>query len=127
MNESDVNVPFVDRGKSMLEQLLRIAQTRLEMLSVEIQREKLELARTFKLAAAIAVCSWLAGFALILWIALSLPPDSRSMMLGGLFVAFLAATVVSAIALKRRAQREPIFSRLIEQLKQDRASLGPEA
>jgi uncharacterized membrane protein YqjE len=126
MNEQDVNSPFIERGKSMLEQVLRIAQTRLEMLSVEVQREKLELARIFKLAAAVAVCAWLAGFALILWVALSLPPDVRSIMLGGLFIVLLAATIVCALALKRKAQREPIFSRVIEQLKQDRASLGTE-
>jgi uncharacterized membrane protein YqjE len=126
MNEQDMNVPFLERGKSMLEQVLRIGQTRLEMLSVEIQREKLELARIFKLAAIAAISAWLAGFALILWVALSLPPDTRSKVLGGLFIVLFAAAVVSAIALKRKAQREPIFTRVIEQLKQDRASLGSE-
>lgn len=123
---SDAGAPFVDRGKSLLEQLLRIAQTRLEMLSVEIQREKLELTRTFRLVIAAAVCGWLAGFALILWAALSLPPDMRFMVLGGLFIVLLAAGIVCAIALKRRARREPIFSRLIQQLQLDRVSLGPE-
>jgi uncharacterized membrane protein YqjE len=124
---NDTASPLLDRGKSMLEQLLRIGQTRLEMLSVEIQREKLELARIFRLAAAVAVCAWLAGFALILWVALSLPPDLRSKLLGGLTIVLAVAAIASAIALKRRAHREPIFSRLIEQLKQDRASLGPQS
>jgi uncharacterized membrane protein YqjE len=124
--DEDMSAPLLDRGKGMLEQLLRIGQTRLEMLSVEIQREKLELARLVKLAAATAVCAWLAGLALILWIALSLPPDLRSKMLAGLFIVLAAAAIACAVALKRRARREPIFSRVIEQLRQDRASLGPQ-
>src|SRR5689334_413473 len=115
----DPSAPLLDRGKSMLEQLLRMGQTRLEMLSVEIQREKLELGRMFRLAAIAAVSAWLAGFALILWVALSLPPDPRSKVLGGLFIVLLAAAIVSIVALKRRVQREPIFSRVIQQLKQD--------
>ncbi len=122
----DVNQPFIDKGKSLLEQLLGIAQTRLEMLSVEIQREKLELAHTFRLVIAFAVCAWLAGFSLILWIALVLPAHQRSLLLGGLFVALLAASIVTFFALRRRAGRRAIFSRLVEQLQLDRTSLGPE-
>jgi uncharacterized membrane protein YqjE len=121
-----IGAPLIDRGKSMLDQLLRIAQTRLEMLSLEIQREKLELSRSIRLAIAIAVCAWLAGFSLILWVALVLPPDMRSMLLAGLFVVLAAASLGCWIALHRRASRQPIFSRLIDQLHLDRASLGPE-
>lgn len=122
----ELGQPLIDRGKSLLDQLLRIAQTRLEMLSVEVQREKLELARTIRLAIAVAVCAWLAGFSLILWVALTLPPDLRSKLLGGLFVVLLAASIGCWIALRRRGARQPIFTRLIEQLQLDRASLGPE-
>lgn len=125
MSNDDVSASLVDRGKSLLEQLLRIAQTRLEMLSVEIQREKLELARTLRLVLVAAICAWLAGFALILWVALAVPPELRSKLLGGLFILLLAASLASGIALKRRAQREPLFSRLIQQLGMDRTSLGP--
>ncbi len=122
----ELGQPLIDRGKSLLDQLLRIAQTRLEMLSVEVQREKLELARTVRLAIAVAVCAWLAGFSLILWVALTLPPDLRSKLLGGLFVVLLAASIGCWIALRRRGGRQPIFTRLIEQLQLDRASLGSE-
>jgi uncharacterized membrane protein YqjE len=122
----EVSQPILDRGRSMLEQLLRMAQTRLEMLSVEIQREKLELTRTFRLVVALAVCGWLAGFSLILWIALALPPEWRSRLLGGLFVVLLAVSIACGIALRRRAGRKAIFSRVIEQLELDRASLRPQ-
>lgn len=123
----DVSQPFIDRGKSLLDQLLRIAQTRLEMLSVEIQREKLELSRIIRLAIAVAVCGWLAGFSLILWVALALPPDLRSKLLGGLFIVLLGASLGCWIALRRRSGRQPIFRRVIEQLQLDRASLGPDS
>jgi hypothetical protein len=43
--------PLVHRGKSLLEQLLRIAQTRLELLSAEVHQEKLALLYQGRLAA----------------------------------------------------------------------------
>lgn len=116
--------PFLDRGKSMLDQLLSLAQTRLELLSVEIQREKLALAREIKLMIVTAVCAWLAGMALILWAALALPADLRSKFLGGLFIVLLAGSIAGWIMLRRRAVREPLFGRLIQQLRLDRATLG---
>ena len=122
----ELGAPLIDRGKSMLDQLLRIAQTRLEMLSLEIQREKIEITRSMRLAIAIAVCAWLSGFSLILWVALVLPRDLRSILLGGLCLALAAVSVGCWIVLRRRGARQPLFSRLIEQLQLDRASLGPE-
>lgn len=124
--ENDVSQPLIDRGKSMLDQLLRMTQTRLEMLSLEIQREKLEIERSLRLAAAVLVCAWLAGFSLILWIALALPREMRSWLLGGLFIALLAASIVCWLLLRRRGNRQRMFSRVIEQLQLDRASLGSE-
>ena len=124
--ESDVSQPLIDRGKSMLDQLLRITQTRLEMLSLEIQREKLEIGRSLWLAAAVVGCAWLSGFSLILWVALALPRDMRSWLLGGIFVVLLAASIVCWLVLRRRGNRQRIFSRVIEQLQLDRASLGSE-
>jgi uncharacterized membrane protein YqjE len=123
-SNDDMSPPFLDRGKSMLDQLMSFAQTRLELLSVEIQREKLALAQQLKLMIAAAVCGWLAGLALILWVALSLPPDLRSKFLAGLFIVLLAGSIVSVVMLRRRAVREPIFSRVIQQLRLDRAALG---
>jgi len=124
MIETDMSIPLVDRGRSMVEQLLRMAQTRLEMLALEIEREKLALAYSFKLALITALCAWLAGFAAILWAALVLPPDVRSKVLAGLFIVFAAAAGLSALALKKRARRDTLFSRAIAQLNLDRASLG---
>jgi uncharacterized membrane protein YqjE len=113
------------RGKSLIEQVLRMAQTRLELLSVELQEEKVALAREVRLAAMIGVCALLAGLTLVLWVALAFPPDARFVLLGVLFGLLSAGAVVSWIILKRTANaRGPLFKHVIDQLRMDRASLA---
>lgn len=123
---NDTGEPMVGRGKSFLEQILRIAQTRLEMLSTELQQEKLSLTRQLRLAVIAALSGGLAGLTLLMWIALAMPPDVRFVALGVLFFVLLIATIASAVLLRRRARRDPLFSRLIHQLRLDRASLSQE-
>jgi uncharacterized membrane protein YqjE len=116
--------PLIGRGKSLLDQVLRLAQTRLELLSVEIQREKVIVVRQIWLAAAGIVCAWLAGFTAILWAALTLPPRERSILLGVIVAALVIGALASWLALRKRRRREPLFSRAIQQLQLDRDSLG---
>ncbi len=116
--------PFVARGRSLLGELLRMAQTRLEMLALELEQEKLRVARALRLAAVTAVCAWLAGFTLVLWVALALRPSVRFIALGALFALFALGGLASWIALRRALTRDSPFSRLIGQLRLDRASLG---
>ncbi len=118
--------PLVARGRSLLGELLRIAQTRLEMLAMELEQEKLRIARALRLAIITAVCAWLAGFTLVLWVALALGPRARFIVLGALFALFVLAALASWIVLRRSLGRDPPFSRLIDQLRLDRASLGHE-
>ncbi len=118
--------PLITRGRSLLGELLRIAQTRLEMLAIELEQEKLRITRALRLAVITAVCAWLAGFTLVLWVALALPPQARLIVLGALFVLFALAALASWIVLRRALGRDPPFSRLIAQLRLDRASLGHE-
>lgn len=118
--------PLIARGRSLLGELLRMTQTRLEMLAIEIEQEKLRITRALRLAAVTAICSWLAGFTLVLWVALSLRPPVRFIVLGALFVFFVLAGLTSWIFLRRSLNRNPPFSRLIGQLRLDRASLGQE-
>ena len=118
--------PIIARGKSLLDQLLRIAQTRLEILSLEIERERLAITREVRLAAIAVVCGWLAGFTLVLWVALAFPPDIRFIALGVLFGLFVVGAVASWLTLRRSLRRAALFTRVIEQLRLDRASLGHE-
>jgi uncharacterized membrane protein YqjE len=124
---NDFEQPFVGRGKSMLDQLLSMAQTRLEMLSTEIQQEKLALTMQLRLAVVAGVCALLAGLTLIVWIALAFPPETRLIILGALFGVLVLISVICMLVLRRRAQRPPFLARVIHQLRLDRASLGPES
>jgi uncharacterized membrane protein YqjE len=118
--------PIIGRGKSLLDQLLRITQTRLEMLALELEQERLNITRELRAAALCIISAWLAGFTLVLWVALAFPPDIRFIVLGVLFGVFALASVLAWIGLRRLARRDPIFSRVIAQLGLDRASLGTE-
>jgi uncharacterized membrane protein YqjE len=123
---NDTAPPLIARGKSLLDQILRMAQTRLELLAVEIQHEKLALGRQLQLATIAAILALLAGLTLIVWIALALPQEYRLIVLGALFVVLVAGAVGCVLALKRYSKREPVFNRVINQLRMDRASLHQE-
>jgi uncharacterized membrane protein YqjE len=116
--------PLIGRGKSLLDQALRVVQTRLELLSVEIQREKVILVRQVWLAAAGALCAWLALFTAILWVALTLESRERSIVLGTIVGVTLLGALWSYLALRKRRRREPLFARAIQQVRLDRDSLG---
>jgi uncharacterized membrane protein YqjE len=116
--------PLIGRGKSLLDQVLRLAQTRLELLSVEIQREKMIVVRQIWLAAAVAIFAWLAAFTAILWAALTLPPRERSIVLGTIVAVLVIGALISWLALRKRRNREPLFTRAIQQLQLDRDALG---
>jgi uncharacterized membrane protein YqjE len=119
--------PLIGRGKMLLDQVLRIAQTRLELLSVEVQREKALIVRQLWLAVAGALCAWLAGFTIILWAALTLEARERTIFLLSLFGLLVLGSLASWLLLRRRAQREPLFTRAIHQFQLDRSSLGPDS
>jgi uncharacterized membrane protein YqjE len=116
--------PIIGRGKSLLDQLLRIAQTRLELLSAEVHHEKLALMRQWQLAVGAVMCICLAGVTLIVLLAIALPPSSRVAVLAVVLALFAGGAVGCVIALKMRAKRPPLFSRVIQQLRLDRSSLG---
>lgn len=122
----DAAQPVIGRVRSLLDQILKIAQTRLELLAVEIQQEKLALSKQLLLASLTAICALLAGLTLVVWIALAFPPETRLIVLGVLFVALVLGSIGCWYALKRHARRDPLFSRVIHQLHLDRASLSQE-
>ena len=116
--------PLVGRAKSILDQLLGIAQTRLELLSAEIQSEKLALTRQWQLAVGAVVLGCLAGVTLLMWLAITLPSHLRTPVFGGVFFALVGGVFGCALALRKRKRRPPLFSRVAHQLRLDRASLS---
>lgn len=121
---SDSTLNFATRTRQVLQQALAIGQTRLEMLGLEVEQERLALSREIKLAAITIVCAWLAGATLVLWIMVALPQMARVWLLGVLFGVFAITAGVSYLALRRAGQRERLFTRLAAQLQLDRISLG---
>jgi uncharacterized membrane protein YqjE len=121
---SDESQNLFTRGRAMLLEALRMVQTRLELAALEIEQEKLRITRDLKLAIFAAICLWLSGFSLVLWVALALEARARFILLGCLFFVFLIAALLFWIALRRSLRRDPPFTRLIGQLRLDRASLG---
>lgn len=118
--------PVVGRVRSLLDQLLRIVQTRVELLSAEIQSEKLALTRQWQLAVTAVVLTSLAGVTFIVWLALTVPPHQRTLVLGAMFFALIGGAVGCGVAMHRRHKRPPLFSRVAHQLRLDRASMTGE-
>ncbi len=121
---SEAPLSFAARSRTLLQQVLAMGQTRLEILGLAIEQERLALGREIKLTAICIVCAWLAGTTLVLWVVIALPQLARVWMLGVLFVVFTATAVVAGVGLKRASQRERLFTRLASQLQLDRISLG---
>jgi uncharacterized membrane protein YqjE len=115
--------PIVGRVRSLLDQLVGIVQTRVELLSAEIQSEKLALTRQWQLAAAATVLSLLAGITFIVWLGLTLPEHLRTTVMGIVFFVLVGGAVGCGIAMRRRQKRPALFSRVANQLRLDRASL----
>src|ERR1044071_5409251 len=106
---SDPAHPILGRGKSLLDQLLRIAQTRLELLSAELHHEKIALTHQWQFAVGVVMCTCLAGVTLIVLLAVAVPPHSRGLVLS-IVLALLAGGAVGCwLALRTRARRAPLF------------------
>ena len=121
---SDPPLSFAARSRALLLQMLALGQTRLEMLGLELEKERLALGREIRLAALCIVCAWLAGTTLVLWVVVALPQTARVWLLGALFLLFTVTAAIAWLVLKRAAQRERLFTRLATQLQLDRISLG---
>lgn len=116
--------PIIDEAIGLGSRLVRAAQTRFELLSVEIQREKTALVQQLTLAVATGVSASLAAFAAILWVALAFPPDTRFVVLGALVGLFLGVAIVCGVLLMRAARRRDLlFSRIADVLKRDADAL----
>ncbi|MBV6417839.1 MAG: hypothetical protein CMLOHMNK_02615 [Steroidobacteraceae bacterium] len=116
----------LEEALSLGAQGLRIAQTRLEILAVDLAREKATLARALALAVACGTSAALAVFAAILWAAPAMEPRTRFIVLGAL-AGVLAVVAIACAMLFRRGleRRERLFALLIDTLKRDSDALEP--
>lgn len=110
---------LAEHGRSLLRQLLSLCQTRLEMAGLAVEQEVNALGRELRLAAVCIISAWLAGTALLLWVAVMFPRQVGLWILAVLCVLFTVTSLLSWQVLKRVSVRERLFTRLTEQLRLD--------
>ncbi len=110
--------------RSRLDTLLGAAQTRLALLTVELQEEKLRLARLLFMTVLTALFLGFAAVFAVLWVTVALWDDHRLLALGlstGLFLVLgLAAASVAARTVAAGSQ---LFAASLAELDKDRDAL----
>ena len=122
------NHNLVGRVADLTGDVVRMVQTRLEMLSVELRQERNAIVLQLKLGMTSVIAAGVAGVSAVLWAALTLPPNERSAALGVLTFTFVAISVATMLAAQKHRQRQVrLFDSLIAQLRRDRSTLQDSA
>ena len=110
--------------RQRLDLLLQSAQTRLELLGLELQQEKLRLAR---LLLGTVLAALLLGFALVfalIWLTVALWDTHRQLGLGlATVIALLLGVGAAGIAARAWASGSELFSASLAELERDRRAL----
>ncbi|MBW8077775.1 MAG: phage holin family protein [Gallionella sp.] len=116
---------LMESVKRLAVTLSAIVSTRLELLSNELQEERLYLARVFFLSVSAAFCFGLAVLLLTVFIVVLFWDDHRLAALGSLSVFFLClgASVLVLLRGQKRAKSK-LFSTSLAELAKDREQLG---
>lgn len=114
-----------DAAQQVLASLLDIGRTRLELVTVELEQERIRIARLWILA---TVSLFLLFVGLVLgagWIVLLCEPQDRVLALGLLSLSFLLTAAVAAWYWRRLATgRPPLLSSTLDELRLDGAALN---
>lgn len=106
--------------------LLAIVQTRLELLSNEIEEERLRIRQMFLYGCVVLFCFGLAIMLLTVFIVVLFWDTYRLQVLGGLTALFFAAGLLVGNALRRLAREKPkLFATSIAELSDDLHRLTP--
>jgi uncharacterized membrane protein YqjE len=113
-----------DAASRVLTTLVDIGRGRLELIAVEIEEERLRLARLW----IVATCTPFLAFAGVVmlagWIVLLCEPANRLVALGALTAAFLAAALVAGWQWRRpSARKPPLLNATLAELHNDRTAL----
>ena len=111
--------------RRLVRTLLRVLQTRLEILSTEFAEERVNLTRLTLVALTVVFCLQTGLMLAIVFIVLAVSPQNRLMAIGvtalALLVGALAGVLWMRLWLKRRP---PLFATTVAELRKDRERLG---
>lgn len=106
--------------------LAAIVQTRIELLSVEVEDQVLRVWQLVLLAAAVLLFSGLALIFFSAWLVALFWETHPVAALGGLTIAYLCAAVFAAQVFRyRRRTRPKLFAASLAELARDREHLAP--
>lgn len=127
MPPSDRPPGILDSFRALGDTLLASAQERVELVSLELQEEKLRLVQTFLgISVAVFAVAMTLTFASLTLVFLFWE-SARLAVLGGLTLLYLGAAVAAVVSLRRYLARQPQpFAATIEELKADRACIPKE-
>lgn len=113
-----------DSLKTMMATLIAIVQTRVELLSTELEEERIRLTSMLVWGFVTLFCAALGVIFLTLLLVIALWDDHRLLAVGIPAGVFFTAALLSWLALSARARAKPkLFSASLAELKRDRAQL----
>jgi uncharacterized membrane protein YqjE len=112
-------------AQQVLADVIEIGRTRLELATVELEEERLRLARLW-LGATVTLFLLFVGVVLAAaWLVMWCPPEQRLLALGLLALGFLAAAGASAWRWQRMAAtRPPLLQATLAELRRDERGLS---
>lgn len=113
-------------AQQVLADVVEIGRTRLELATVELEEERLRLARLW-VGATVTLFLLFAGVVLAAaWIVMLCPPEQRVTALGVLAGAFLVAAGVAGWRWRQlSADRPPLLHATLGELRRDQDELSP--
>jgi uncharacterized membrane protein YqjE len=118
---------FLGSLRSLADGLLAALQDRVELISIELQEEKLHLIRTFIWISAAVFSGMMATVFASLTLVYLFWESARIAVLGGLAAFFACAVVAIIITLRRFMARQPgLFSATRQELGKDRECIRNE-
>ncbi len=115
-------------AQQVLATLVDIGRSRLELVTVEIEEERLRLARLWIAATCTLFFAFVGLVMLAGWIVLLCDPANRLTALGAFAALFMVAGVVGAWRWRRLAGRKPaLLHATLAELRNDRAMLQARA
>jgi len=120
----EANSGLMESAKSLISTLISIVSTRLELLGIELQEERLHLTQMF-LVSLFALFSFGMGVMLLtVFIVVLFWESNRLAVLGGLCVLFFVLGTLATVSLRNRAKsRSKLFSFSLAELTRDREEL----